>query len=101
LRKIVDEQYDLCLYKCTEKFTSAISNCKNDCFRKTIVPYRFNNHASRDEEENIYRKCLSQKFPNITADDYMDCSQQLYKDRLTILSNFMGTVSEKVLSDLH
>jgi hypothetical protein len=35
-----------------------------------IVPYRFFNHAARDEEDNLYRKCLSEKFPNITPDDY-------------------------------
>ncbi len=48
MRKLVDEQYDLCLFKCSEKNQPGIANCKDNCFRRIIVPYRFNNHASRD-----------------------------------------------------
>ena len=59
LRKLVDEQYDLCLYKCTEKFQQGISSCKDNCFKKIVVPFKFQNHASRDEEDNLFRKCLS------------------------------------------
>lgn len=40
LRKIVDEQYDFCLYKCNEKAAGNL-NCKNDCVRSVIVPYKF------------------------------------------------------------
>ena len=74
LRKLVDEQYELCNFKCGEKNTGSLSTCKSNCFKNVIVPYRFNTHASRDQEENLYRKCLADKFPNVTPDDYVDCT---------------------------
>jgi len=77
LRGLVEAQYDFCLYKCAEKANKAQLPCKNECFKKVIVPYRFNNHVARDDEDNQYRKCLSLKFPNITQDDYIDCTNQL------------------------
>jgi hypothetical protein len=82
LRKLVDEHYDFCLYKCNQKAGGGMLNCKNNCVKEVIVPYRFNNHMARDEEDNLYRKCLSTKFPNIQQSDYIDCTQQLYKDRV-------------------
>ena len=33
IRKVVDEQYDLCLFKCAEKNVAGIANCKDNCFR--------------------------------------------------------------------
>ena len=101
IRKIVDEQYDLCLFKCAEKNEPGLANCKNNCFRRIVVPYRFNAHMSRDQEENLYKKCLASKFPNVSQDDFVDCTQQLYHDRVQILSDFMFNVSEQVLSELH
>ncbi len=101
MRKLVDEQYDLCLFRCGEKNTGGLANCKDNCFKRVIVPYRYNTHASRDQEENLYRKCLSTKFPNVQPDDFMDCSHKIYQDRLQILSNFMFETSEKILGELH
>jgi hypothetical protein len=101
LRALVDEQYDLCLFKCSEKNVAGISVCKDNCFKNTIVPYRFHTHASRDQEENLYRKCLAEKFPNVKADDFMDCTQRIYNDRVQILAKYMFNVSEQILSDLH
>ncbi len=101
LRALVDEQYDLCLFKCSEKNISGISVCKDNCFKNTIVPYRFNLHASRDQEENLYRKCLAEKFPNVKPDDFVDCTQKIYNDRVQIMANYMFTVSEQILSELH
>lgn len=82
LRKLVDESYDLCLYKCTEKNVGGVPVCKSNCFKRIIVPYRFHNHAARDEEDNDYRRCLAEKFPNIQHSDYIECTQKLYKDRV-------------------
>ena len=48
IRKVVDEQYDLCLFKCAEKAGPGIAGCKDVCFKQVIVPYRFNSHLSRD-----------------------------------------------------
>ena len=101
LRSLVDEQYDLCLFKCSEKAGPGISTCKDNCFKSTIVPYRFHTHASRDQEENLYKKCLAEKFPNVKADDFVDCTQKIYNDRIQILSKYMFKVSEQILSELH
>ncbi len=78
LRALVDQQYDFCLYKCTEKVSSnSMEVCKSNCVKNVIVPYRFMNHAAKGEEDNLYRKCLSEKFPNITADDYVECTNAI------------------------
>ena len=101
LRSLVDEQYDLCLFKCSEKNQPGIATCKDNCFKSVIVPYRFHSHASRDQEENQYRKCLAEKFPNVKSDDFMDCTQRIYNDRVQILSKYLFNVSEQILSELH
>ena len=101
LRSLVDEQYDLCLFRCAEKNQPGIANCKDNCFRRIIVPFRYNSHASRDQEENLYRKCLADKFPNVKPDDFMECTQNLYHDRVQILTQHMFNVSEQILSELH
>ncbi len=101
IRKVVDEQYDLCLFKCAEKAGGGIANCKDNCFRSVIVPYRFHSHLSRDQEENLYRKCLANKFPNVSQDDFVDCTHQIYSDRVKILSNFLFKTSENILGELH
>ena len=74
LRALVETQYQFCLYKCTETTHVGQAACKEKCVTDVIVPYRFMNHAGRDQEDNLYRKCLSQKFPNITPDDYQECT---------------------------
>ena len=101
LRALVDEQYDLCLFRCAEKNQPGLANCKDNCFKRVIVPYRFNLHASREQEENLYRKCLADKFPNVKPDDFMNCTQSIYNDRVQILSQYMFNVSEQILSELH
>ncbi len=101
VRKLVDEQYDLCLFKCAEKNNGGLATCKDNCFKNVVVPYRFNLHASRDQEENQYRKCLAAKFPNVTPDDFVDCTNQIYKDRVQILSSFVFENCERILGELH
>ena len=101
LRTLVDEQYELCLFRCAEKNQPGLASCKDNCFRRVMVPYRYNLHASRDQEENLYRKCLADKFPNVKPEDFMNCTQSIYNDRVQILSQFMFNVSEQILSELH
>ena len=101
LRTLVDEQYDFCLYKCGIKTGPGMLNCKNDCFKNVHVPFRFHNHAARENEDNDYKRCLSEKFPNITQDDYVECTHKIYKDRVKILSDYMLNVSTGILSELH
>lgn len=100
LRTLVDAQYDFCLYKCTEKTTLGMEPCKSSCVTNVIVPYRFANHAGRDQEENQYRKCLAQRFPNISADDYQECTKAIYKDRVKVLSDHFVNVYEDVLTTI-
>ena len=52
LRKLVDETYSLCLFKCTERASGGMDICKDNCFKNVIVPYRFNNHVAKEGEEN-------------------------------------------------
>ncbi len=101
IRSLVDNQYELCQFRCAEKAGTSISVCKDNCFKSVIVPYRFNMHASRDQEENQYRKCLASKFPNVQPDDFMECTNQLYRDRVQILSQFVFENCEKILGELH
>ena len=89
------------MYKCYEKAGPNQIGCKQNCYKKVIVPYKFYNHASRDEEENLYRKCLAEKFPNITQLDYISCTNKIYKDRVKILSGYMAEVSERILATIH
>jgi hypothetical protein len=101
LRTLVDEQYELCNYKCNEKAGPGNMTCKEACFKKIIVPYRFQNHVAKGEEDNLYRKCLGEKFPKIKQTDYAECTQKLYADRVQVLSNYMFKISEGILQDLH
>ena len=101
LRALVDEYYDFCLYKCNEKAGPGNSNCKSDCFKNVFVPYKFINHAARENEDNLYRKCLAEKFPSISQGDYIDCTKQLYKERANILSEHMATVATTILAEIH
>ena len=61
LRAMVEKNYDLCIYRCNEDRDTVLGPCKQNCFRKIQVPYRRANHVARDQEENAYRLCLSQK----------------------------------------
>ena len=65
LRKLVDTQYEFCKYKCVENGSVNMVPCKDQCVKDIIVPFRFINHMGRDQEDNLYKKCLSEKFPNI------------------------------------
>jgi hypothetical protein len=100
LRQLVDQQYEFCLFKCAQKTTAGMANCKSACVNNVLVPYRFANHAAKDEEDNLYRKCLADKFPKIKAEDYVDCTQQLYRDRISILSNHMVKVYEELFTHI-
>lgn len=101
LRSLVDMQYDFCLYKCSEKSTAGMQVCKNECVTNVLVPYRFKTHAAKDEEDNLYRKCLAQKFPNISQDDYIDCTHQLYKDRIKIIGDQFVNIYEELFTEMH
>ena len=84
LRDLVDAKYEFCLSRCIEtreSHTEGLPECKQSCFRKIIVPYRYYNHQSRSEEDNAYRKCIGEKMPNVTQSDFIKCSYNIYGDR--------------------
>ena len=94
MRTLVDEQYDFCLFKCTQSSALGQETCKNRCVTNVVVPYRFINHAARDQEDNLYRQCLSKKFPKIMPEDYQSCTQQLVADRVKIMSDHFVKIFE-------
>jgi len=98
LRGMVDRSYDLCLYKCNESKDNSLRVCKQNCFKNIQVPYRYINHMARDNEENNYRKCLSQapSFPNLSREDFMSCSNNLFQERIEALSNHTAEEATKI-----
>jgi fatty-acyl-CoA synthase len=46
-------------------------------------------------------EALADKLPNVKPDDFMDCTQKIYQDRVQILSQYIFNVSEQILSELH
>ncbi len=102
LRTLVDAQYDLCLFKCDEKVD--VPNpwqCKQNCFQGVIVPFKYINHISRDEEETKYKQCLAEKLPAISHEDYLNCTHNIYAGRANILSEYMGAVAYQMMHDVH
>ena len=101
LRGLVDSQYEFCQYKCIEKGNNNLKSCKDQCVRDVIVPFRFLNHMGRDQEDNLYKKCLAEKFPDIKQEDYLDCTNQIQRDRIKVLGMQFTKITESILNDLH
>eukprot|EP00347_Sterkiella_histriomuscorum_P014408 403360979 len=101
LRGLVDQQYDFCQYKCVERSLTQVAECKAQCVRDVIVPFRYLNHMGRDQEDNIYRKCLADKFPNIKQEHYIECTNQIYKDRIKSIGAQFTNIAENILNELH
>ena len=88
LRTMVDRSYNLCLHQCNQDDIQ-LSQCKNSCFKDIIVPFRRSTHVARETEELEYRRCLGQResFPALTSDDFTSCSNNLYQDRVKVLTD--------------
>ena len=65
-KRMVDANYSQCLFACNEKPGTDLAACKQACYKNIIVPYKIVQHQAADAEENLYRKCLADKFPSIT-----------------------------------
>ena len=65
LRSVVDTKYNLCHTDCFNDFKNDISLCKENCVRQIIVPYRYQNHMAKEDEEILYKKCIADKLPNV------------------------------------
>ena len=97
MRTMVERSYDLCLHRCME-IKDNQRNCKNSCFQNTMLPYRHANHMARDSEEGNYRKCLGKRpsFPALEPEDFTACSNDLFKDRIELMSNHVADEATKV-----
>ena len=65
-KKMTQQYYDLCLYRCDEKVSDDSAACKQACFKNIMVPFHMVKHQAQDSEENLYKQCLAQRMPNIT-----------------------------------
>ena len=44
-------------------------------------------HEARSPEEQLYKKCLASKFPNLSQADFIECSNNIYADRVELMMN--------------
>ena len=98
---MVNAQYDLCLYKCDEKLSDNARDCKQGCFRSIMVPYHMVKHQAQDSEENLYRQCLADKMPNIQQSDYIQCTNNVYAQRVEMLMSHFANSSQGILNTIH
>ena len=98
---MAEGHYDLCLHKCNEAGAAHPMECKTGCFEDIMVPYHIVKHQAHSGEENLYRKCLSSKLPNIQQSDYISCTKQVYTQRVEMMMSYYASTAEKVLGDIH
>ena len=98
---MVEAHYNQCLSACNEKNDVNMGQCKQSCYSQILVPYKIVAHQAADAEENLYRKCLAAKFPNIQQADYISCTKNIYEQRVEILMTHFANTSEKLLSTIH
>lgn len=102
LSEIVSMDYDLCMSGCNMTAAhSGIAGCKQNCFKRIIVPYRHTNHVAKDQEDVQYKACLAKKLPNITKDDFMTCSNNIFSDRVEVLTEHYADVAQRILKKTH
>ena len=96
---MVDKSYELCLYQCNENENGMIG-CKQSCFKNIMVPFRHSTHIARDGEEVAYRRCLGQRetFPNLAQEDFIQCSNNLYHDRVKVLTDKFADEAQKIFT---
>jgi hypothetical protein len=100
-KRMVDAHYNFCLSACNEKTTTALAPCKQTCYAKILVPYKIVLHQAADAEENLYRQCLADKFPDIQHEDYISCTKSIYAQRVELLSTHFANTAESFLSSIH
>ena len=98
---MTDAHYNHCIYKCNETAHSADAACKQGCFDNIVVPYKIVLHQAHSGEENLYRKCLADKFPDIKQSDYIECTKSVYSQRVEMMMTYFSNTSEKILGDIH
>ena len=100
LREMVDRSYELCIYNCNEDASRGQASCKQSCYRNIITPFRHATHVARDREENNYRRCLANRsgFPALQQDDFMACSNQIYSDRVQVLTDHLTQEAVRIFN---
>ena len=98
---MTDAHYNHCTYKCNETANTDDAACKQSCFDRIVVPYKIVLHQAHSGEENLYRKCLADKFPDIQHSDYITCTKSVYTQRVEMMMGQFANSSEKILADLH
>ena len=66
-----------------------------------MVPYKIVLHQAHSGEENLYKKCLATKFPDIQQSDYISCTKDVYAQRVEMMMNYYVNTAEKMLSEIH
>ena len=66
-----------------------------------MVPYKIVLHQAHSGEENLYKKCLAAKFPDIQQSDYISCTKDVYAQRVEMMMNYYVNTAEKMLSEIH
>ena len=97
MRAMMERSYDLCLYSCMES-TDEVESCKQNCFKSIHIPFRHANHIARDNVEAKYRICLGKRdsFPVLMPVDFTACSNDLFQDRIEVMSNFVADEAAKI-----
>ena len=87
LRSMVDAHYNFCLGQCNESNYN-LMDCKRNCAKKIMIPFRMSIHKSRENEENDVRRCLakSPNFPNLEQNEIINCTNISYIDRIETLA---------------
>ena len=98
---MTDAHFNHCVYKCNEVAQGDDAGCKQSCFDNVIVPYKMVMHQAHSGEENLYKKCLAEKFPDIKQADYIECTKNVYTQRVEMMMNYFVNTSEKILADIH
>lgn len=78
-----------------------MASCKQNCFKRIMVPYKIVAHQAVDSEENLYRNCLAERFPSVTQEDYVACTKNVYAHRVELLMTHFANSCESVLESIH
>ena len=98
---MAQQAYDLCLYRCDEKVNETAAFCKQQCFKTIMVPFHMVKHQAHEAEENLYKQCLADRFPNISQKDYAECTKDIYAQRVELFMTHYANTAEKILSSIH
>ena len=91
LKTVANMNYDLCLHQCNMDRSNSEAGCKQACYNDILVPFNMLKHEARSPEETLYKQCLAKKYPNLTQQDFISCSNNVYADRVEMMMNAFTT----------